>query len=95
MAVADPRQLGLPSGYTVPLSSSLSESSAFPLEVTFANIEPHGAVLLYRFTSGEYAEQFELSEAEVDALFVTWRRWRRLLKRASASAFLDLGALLF
>ena len=92
MAVVDPtKRTGMPSGYTALLSSNLDRYTTVSPEVTFASIEPHGAVLLCRFMDGEHAEQFELSEAEMDELFATWRRRKRLLKRASAAAFLDLG----
>ena len=70
------------SAYTIPLSSKLSEPSALcPLEATIARIEPHGAVILCRFTDGEHAQTFELSAAEIEALVATNRRRKALLRR--------------
>ena len=39
-----------------------------PMEIAFMEVELHGAVSLYRFTSDRRTERFELSAAEVDAL---------------------------
>ena len=99
MVVTDPARTDLsaqpdmPSPYIVPLSSNLNQYSAFPQEVTFAQIEPHGAILLCRFVSGERVEQFELSGSEVDALLATSRRRRRFLSRASRAVMIELGDL--
>jgi hypothetical protein len=51
------------------------------METTFARVEPHGAVILFRFVSGEEAEQFELSGAEVDALVAANRRRKATVER--------------
>ena len=82
-----------PEGYTVLLSSNLSRYTIFNLEVSFVSIEPHGAVLFSRFISGEYAQQFELSEAEVEEFIKTWRRRKSLLKLAEARASAELDAI--
>jgi len=75
------------SSYTVQLSSHLDPTSVLcPMETTLARIEPHGAVILFRFTSGEHVERFELSSAEVDALIATNRRRRLCVRRYCASA---------
>ena len=74
------------SSYTLHLSSNFSDPSALcPREATFAHIEPYGAIVLFRFTSGEHAERFELSAAEVDALVATNRRRRSLIGRYLAA----------
>jgi len=75
------------SSYTIQLSSNLNSPSALsPLETTLAQIEPHGAVVLFRFTSGEHTERFELSSAEIDALMATNRHRRLLINRFLDSA---------
>jgi hypothetical protein len=74
------------SPHTIELSSNLSDHSPFsPMETTFAKVEPHGAVVLFRFTSGEETERFELSGAEVDALVAANRRRKAIFGRYQAS----------
>ena len=51
------------------------------LEVTCAHIEPHGAILLTRLRSGEIAEQFAMSAAEIDRLISFNRKRKALIKR--------------
>jgi len=90
------KRLGESSSYTVQLSSNLDSASALcPMETTIARIEPHGAITLFRFTSGDHVERFELSAAEVDALVATNRRRRLLVNRFLDSANTEQGVLPF
>jgi len=84
--------------YTVILSSNCLGKAFPPLdspEITCAEIEPHGAVTIMRFTSCEEAEQFDLSSVEVDALIAANRRRHALMKRylAERAPSSDLGDL--
>jgi hypothetical protein len=72
--------------YTIELSSPLDHHSPFcPMETTFARVEPHGAVVLFRSVSGEETRQFELSGAEVDALVAANRRRKATVERYQAA----------
>jgi hypothetical protein len=55
--------------HTVHLSSAFDVHTCSPKEVTYVEIEPHGAITLYRFTSGEESAYFELSRRELEVLF--------------------------
>jgi hypothetical protein len=88
-------EIEFPSSYRVILSSQLNDCVSVPMESTFATIEPHGAIILSRFVSGEEAQVFELSGAEFETLLKTYRRRKRLLKRAAAVALADLDSFPF
>jgi hypothetical protein len=63
--------------HVVLLSSNLYDHSALrPMEVTFAKIDAHGAVTLFRFVSGEQVERFELCLVELYALVGVKRKAR-------------------
>jgi hypothetical protein len=72
--------------HLIQLSSRLHDHCPFsPMETVFARVEPHGAVVLFRFTSGEETERFELSGAEVDALVAANRRRKAIVGRYQAA----------
>jgi hypothetical protein len=80
--------------YTVVLASNYLGAALPPYDppwVTCAEVEPHGAICLTRFTSYEQVEHFELSAAEVDALVATNRRRLALLKRYQAERAMPIG----
>jgi hypothetical protein len=67
--------------YIAHLSSGFNRHIRLPEEVTYVEIEPHGALSLYRYISGEHAQYFELSRAELDALIDVCEQHRQLRER--------------
>jgi len=78
--------------YIVQLFLNLSDNVTSNAEVTFAEVEPHGAVTLVRFVSGCESERFELSAVEFDALVATARRRQSLMKRNRGTALSGGGS---